>query len=141
MRVYRFALIALATVVFSAFTARSANAATWQLCLHLNGAAGSDTFYLNFNVQGSAIMVGGRRGVFSDDGGPVFGTLTQIPLRPGSFEMGLTTTISNSGDYMGPNTENVVIFFAPGGVMTYNRWLNSNQAFTVGTVSLATCVA
>ena len=86
MRVYRFALIALATVVFSAFTARPASAA--QLCFHLNGAAGSDNFFLNFNVQGSAIMVGGIRGVLGDDHGPVFGTLTAVPLQPGALPVG-----------------------------------------------------
>ena len=141
MRAYRFAMIALATVVLSAFATRPASAATWQLCIHLNGAAGSDTFYLNFNVQGSAIMVGGSRGVFSDDQGPVFGTLTQVPLQPGVFQMGLTTTIANRGDYMGINTENVVVFFGPGTSMTYKRWLNSSQTFTTGTVSMASCVS
>ena len=36
MRATRFALIALAAVVLSAFTARPASAAPWQLCLRLN---------------------------------------------------------------------------------------------------------
>jgi len=41
---------------------------------------------------------------------------------------------------MGPDTENVVIFFS-GTSMTYKRWLNSSQTFTTGTVSLANCVS
>jgi hypothetical protein len=138
MRVYRFALIALATVVFSAFSARPASADTWQLCLGLSGV--SANLYLNFNVQGNAIMVSGTKGVSGDDHGPVFGTLTQVPVS-NSYEMGLTVTIANMGDYEGHNTENIVIVFSPTGSMSYKRWLNSSQTFTQGTVFLANCVS
>ena len=138
MKAYRFALIALATVVFSAFSARPASAATWQLCLGLTGVTGN--LYLNFNAQGNAIMVSGVKGVSGDDHGPVFGTLTRVPVSS-SYEMGLTVTIANMGDYEGHNTENIVIVFSPSGAMSYKRWLSSSQTFTQGTVYLANCVS
>ena len=90
MRATRFALIALAAVVFSAFTARPASAAPWQLCLRLVGGGAND-YFMNFVVQGNAILVTGTKNVFGDDHGPLFGSLSKPPNSGpnGAYELGL----------------------------------------------------
>lgn len=135
MKVSRFALIVLAAVVFSTFTARSASAATYQLCLR-TGTAGD--YFLNFVAQGNGIVVTGVKGVGIDDHGPVFGSLVKPPLVT-SWELGITVTFENMGDYAGPNTENVVFQFLPNGHINYKKWLRSNDTFTQGTATVITC--
>jgi hypothetical protein len=137
MRATRFALIALAAAVFSAFTARPASAAPWQLCLRLVG--GGD-YFLNFVVQGNAVLVAGTKNVFGDDHGPLFGSLSKPTSSPFNvYEMGLTVTIENMGDYNGPNTENVVFQFLPSGHINFKKWLRSSDTFTQGEAIVINC--
>ena len=141
MRLSRVAQIALAIVLFSAFAVRPASAASWQLCLALDGPVSVNTYYLNFNVQGNAILVAGMKGVgYPDDHGPVFGSLARTPVAS-TYELGLTVTFVNGGDYTNQNTENVVFQFNPNGSISYKRWLNSAAAFTQGVAVAISCPA
>ena len=140
MKVSRFALIALAAVVFSAFSASPASAASWQLCLRTSPSGGQD-YYLNFVVQGNGIVVTGVKNVSLDDHGPVFGTLSKPPLVASNWELGLTVTIANGGDYANANTENIVFIFASNGSISYKKWLRSNDPFTQGLATVFTCPA
>ena len=138
MRLYRFALIAFAAVLASAGAARPASAASYQLCLALDGD--SSQYFLNFMVQGNAILVAGDKGHGGqDDHGPVFGALSHAPETPQIMEMGLTVTIANGGDYANQNTENVVFTFTQDGAIAYKRWLNGAKEFTQGTASVIVC--
>ena len=58
---------------------------------------------------------------------------------PRLYELGLTVTIQNGGDYAGPNTENVVFQFLSNGAINYKRWLNSDLDFTQGLAFAFTC--
>jgi hypothetical protein len=139
MRLSRVALITLAVVLFSGFTARSASAASFQLCLALDGPVSVNTYYLNFNAQGNAILVAGMKGVgYPDDHGPVFGSLARTVVGS-TYQLGLTVTFVNGGDYMGQNTENVVFQFNANGSITYKRWLNSAKPFTQGVAVVIAC--
>ena len=110
MRLYRFALIAFATVLASTGAVRPAAAASYQLCLALDGD--SSQYFLNFLMQGNAILVAGDKGHGGqDDHGPLFGSLSHAPETPQVMELGLTVTFANAGDYMNQNTENVVFTF------------------------------
>jgi hypothetical protein len=63
MRIYRFALIAIAAITGSMATVRPVSAASpWQLCLRDTASGGLDEYYLNFAVQGNAILVSGTKG-------------------------------------------------------------------------------
>jgi hypothetical protein len=138
MRLYRCALIAFATVLVATAAARPAAAASYQLCLALDGD--SSQYFLNFMVQGNAILVAGDKGHGGqDDHGPVFGALSHTPETPQIMEMGLTVTFANGGDYSNQNTENVVFTFTPDGAIAYKRWLNSAKEFTQGTASVIVC--
>jgi hypothetical protein len=135
---YRFGLIALVLFAASTVGAGPARAASYQLCLALDGETGN--YFMNFAVQGNAVLVTGYRGHGGqDDHGPLFGALSHAPETPQYLELGLTVTLSNGGDYSNQNTENVVFRFFQNGVITYKRWLHSSKAFTEGTVSLITC--
>ena len=140
MRATRIALIALAAVVFSAFTARPASAAPWQLCLRLN-TGGANDYFMNFVVQGNAILVTGTKNVFGDDHGPLFGSLSKPPNSPfnGPYELGLTVTFENMGDYNNQNTENVVFQFVSNGHINFKKWLRSSDTFTQGTAIVINC--
>lgn len=141
MRATRFALIALAAAVFSAFTARPASAAPWQLCLRLVGGGAND-YFLNFVIQGNAVLVAGAKNVFGDDHGPVFGSMSKPPNSPiNAYEMGLTVTFENMGDYNNQNTENVVFQFLPNGHINFKKWLRSTDTFTQGEAIVINCPA
>jgi len=142
MRATRIALIALAAVVFSAFTARPASAAPWQLCLRLN-TGGANDYFMNFVVQGNAILVTGTKNVFGDDHGPLFGSLSKPPNSPfnGPYELGLTVTFENMGDYNNQNTENVVFQFVSNGHINFKKWLRSSDTFTQGEAIVINCPA
>jgi hypothetical protein len=145
MRIYRFALIALATVVFSALAARPARAASpWQLCLSLDGAGvgAANVYMLNLNIQGNAILVSGTYG--HDDvnnHGPVVGTLSRTLGLVGGFvyQLGLNVMIGNAGDFDEANTENIIFTFGSDGSVHYKRWLSANKPFTVGTAFIFAC--
>jgi hypothetical protein len=147
MEVFRIALIALATVAASAFPARPASAASpWQLCLTLDAPGNADSprvYLLNTVVQGNAIFV---TGTYGHDGGnnhgPVVGTLSRSVGLPGPvlFELGLTVMIANGGDFLGPNTENIVFQFHPDGI-SYKHWVNAGKAFTQGAAFQFACPA
>jgi hypothetical protein len=139
MRVSRFLLITLAAVAFSAAAPRSASAAPWQLCLTLDQPTeGAHAYFLNFVSQGNAILVSGAKGHGPDDHGPAFGALAKPPSAL-FYELGLTVTIKNGGDYNGHNTENVVFQFLSNGAINYKRWLNSSTNFTQGVAFAFTC--
>jgi hypothetical protein len=140
MRATRFALIALAAVVLSAFTARPASAAPWQLCLRLT-TGGANDYFMNFVVQGNAILVTGTKNVFGDDHGPLFGSLSKPPNSGpnGAYELGLTVTFENMGDYNNQNTENVVFQFVSNGHINFKKWLRSSDTFTQGTAIVINC--
>jgi hypothetical protein len=94
MRLYRFALIAFATVLVSVCAARPASAASYQLCLALDGE--SSEYFLNFMIQGNGVLVAGNKGHGGqDDHDPVFGALSRAPETPQIMEMGLTVTFAN----------------------------------------------
>jgi hypothetical protein len=141
MRVSRYLLIALVAVVVSAAAPRSASAAPWQLCLTLDQPTeGAHAYFLNFVSQGNAIVVSGSKGHGPDDHGPAFGALAKPPSAL-FYELGLTVTIKNGGDYNGYNTENVVFQFVSNGAINYKRWLNSSTNFTQGLAFAFTCPA
>lgn len=134
----RFGLIVLAGVVFSTAGARPARASSYQLCLALDGETGQ--YFMNFAMQGNAVLVAGHRGHGGqEDHGPLFGALSHAPDTPQYMELGLTVTFSNGGDYFNQNTENVVFKFFPSGAITYKRWLHSTKTFTEGTVTVLSC--
>ena len=136
MRISRSGLIALAIVVASLAGARSASAASYQLCLALDGESGQ--YFMNFLIQGNAVLVAGDRGHGGqDDHGPLFGSMTPLPASV--FEVGVTVTFANAGDYAHQNTENVVFTFAQDGQITYKRWLHAGTPFTAGTASVIAC--
>lgn len=140
MRIRRIGLIALATVVLSAFHASPVTAAPWQLCLALDSATGSPEYFMNFNIQGNAILVSGMRGRHSPEThGPLVGALDRTPGPASPWELGVSVTIQNAGDYAGFNTENVVFEFETTGTIFYKRWLNGNQAFTQGSAFVRPC--
>jgi hypothetical protein len=142
MRVTRFALIALAAAVFSAVTARPASAAPWQLCLRLvNSAGGPNDYFMNFVVQGNAVLVTGMKNGFGDDHGPLFGSLAKPPNSPlnGPYELGLTVTYENMGDYANRNTENVVFQLLSNGNINFKKWLRSSDTFTQGQAIVINC--
>jgi hypothetical protein len=146
MKISRTALIALAAVAFSAVAARPASAASpWQLCLSLETPSVNAThiYLLNTVVQGNAILVAGTYGHDSiNNHGPVVGTLSRTVGIPGPvvWEMGLTVTIANAGDYMGSNVEAVVFLFHSDGSIAYKRWFGGNT-FTQGVAVPFTCPA
>lgn len=137
----RFALIALATIVFSAFTARPASAA-WAFCVRLDAASGFAEYFMNFVVQGNGILVTGSKGRAPvDNHGPLFGSLSQAPTTgTPTWELGFTVTMENMGDFSGPNTENVVFQFV-GSSINYKRWLRSSDNFVQGTATVIACPA
>ena len=138
MRIFRSGLIVLAIVVASLAGVRSASAASYQLCLALDGESGQ--YFMNFLIQGNAVLVAGDRGHGGqDDHGPLFGALSHAPDTPQYMELGVTVTFSNGGDFANPNTENVVFRFFQNGAITYKRWFSSSPAFTEGTVSVIAC--
>ena len=139
MRVSRFLLIALAVAVFSAAAPHSASAAPWQLCLTLDQpTGGAHAYFLNFMSQGNAILVSGAKNHDADDHGPAFGALAKPPSAT-FYELGLTVTIKNGGDYNGQNTENVVFQFLSNGAINYKRWINSSTTFTQGVAFSFAC--
>jgi hypothetical protein len=141
MRVSRVALIALASVVVSVGAARPVSAAPWQLCLTLNQPTeGAHAYFLNFLSEGNAILASGSKGHGPDNHGPAFGALAK-PASSTLYELGLTVTFQNGGDYTGPNTENVVFQFLPNGVINYKRWLSSGLDFTQGQAFAFACPA
>ena len=138
MRVLRVALVVLATVGISVVAVRPATAASYQLCLALDSESGE--YFMNFLVQGNAVLVAGDRGHGGqDDHGPMFGALSHAPDTPQFMELGLTVTFANGGDFANPNTENIVFRFFQNGVITYKRWFNSAKTFTEGTASTFVC--
>ncbi len=138
MRVSRFALTA-AAVVLLGLAAQPASAESFQLCLSPDGQS-THQYFLNFAVQGNAILVGGMKGRGGqEDHGPVLGSLARTPSPSYGFEMGLTVTFANGGDYTGPNLENVVFQFNPDGTIAYKRWLDRETSFTQGTAVAITC--
>ena len=142
MRATRFALIAVAAVVLSAFTARPASAAPWQLCLRLvNSTEGPNDYYMNFVVQGNAVRVAVTKNVFGDDHGPLFGSLSKPPNAGanGAYELGLTVTFENMGDYNNRNTENVVFQLLSNGHINFKKWLRSSDTFTQGQAIVINC--
>ena len=146
MRMYRVAIIAVAALIVIAGTARSASAASpWQLCLRPEPANGYvDTYFLNFSVQGNAILVSGTYGQGGQDThGPVFGALAKALNTSGSlgWELGLTFTVANMGDYVGPNTENIVFVFGSDGSIVFKRWINSSATFEQGVMVAFNCPA
>jgi hypothetical protein len=139
MRVSRFLLIAIAAAVFSAAAPQSVSAAPWQLCLTLDQPTeGAHAYFLNFVSQGKAILVSGAKNHGPDDHGPAFGALAKPPDAI-FYELGLTVTIENGGDYNGHNTENVVFQFVSNGAINYKRWLNSSTDFTEGVAYAFAC--
>jgi len=135
MRTYRFVTIAITALIVIAASARPVSAASpWQLCLR-DELGGGNTYYLNFTVQGNAIIVSGTYGQGGQDThGPVFGTLAKPQGTSPSlgFELGLTVTVANMGDYNGVNTQNIVFVFVPNGPIGYKRWFNSSATFEQG---------
>jgi hypothetical protein len=142
---YRVAIIAVAALIVIAGTARPVSAASpWQLCLRNEPADGANTYYLNFTVQGNAILVSGTYGrAAPDTHGPVFGTLARVQgtLDGAQWELGLTVTIANMGDYGGPNTENIVFTFPQDGTIGFKRWISSSQTFQQGFMVPFNCPA
>ena len=142
MRLFRFAVIVLSTIGVFAAAATPASAAPWQLCVTLDQPTeGAHAYFLNFMSEGNAILVSGSRGRGpADDHGPAFGALAK-PSGSTLYELGLTVTIQNSGDYEGPNTENVVFQFLPNGAINYKRWISSSLDFTQGQAFAFACPA
>ena len=140
MSFIRFVLVAFAAAVISAGAAgRAEAAASYKLCIALNGD-GYGQYFMTFVVNGNAVLVSGEKGHGGqDDHGPLFGALSHAPDTPQFMELGVTVTFSNGGDFARPNTENVVFRFFQNGAITYKRWFSSSQAFTEGTVSVITC--
>jgi len=141
MRLCRVALITVSALVITVAAAGPVSAASrFQLCLRDQPANGN-SYFLNFNVQGNAILVSGTKGVFGDDHGPLFGSLSKAFNTPpaGGWEMGLTVTIANMGDFAGHNTENIVFVFSPSGTIAFKRWKSSSQTFEQGTAVAFTC--
>jgi hypothetical protein len=135
---YRLAIVAVAALIATAGTARPVSAASnWQLCLRDEPLLESNFYYLNFSVQGNAVLVSGTKNTFGDDHGPVFGSLSKAHLGP--WELGLTVTIANGGDYANPNTENIVFVFNANGSITYKRWQSSGLTFVQGFATAFTC--
>ena len=132
--------MALATVRIFSGRGPARRRAPWQVCLTLDQPSeGEHAYFLNFVSQGNAILVSGSKGHGSGgDHGPAFGALAK-PSGSTLYEMGLTVTIQNRGDYMGPNTENVVFQFLANGAINYKRWLNSDRTFTQGLAFAFTC--
>ena len=146
MKLFRIALISVATVAMSAFAARPASAASpWQLCLTLDTPTNADgsahPYLLNLVTQGNAVLVVGTYGHDGgNNSGPVFGGLARSIGTPGPvvFQMGLTITIGNGGDFMGSNTENIVFNFTSTGI-GYKHWYNGGKTFTQGNAYLMPC--
>ncbi len=139
MNVSRFVFTALLTVGLWGLSARPASASSFQLCLMLDEPVGHQ-YFLNFAVQGNAVLVSGMKGYGGqDDHGPIQGSMSRTPLPSYGFEMGLTVTFSNGGDYTGPNIENVVFQFNPDGTIGYKRWVDRETTFTQGTASAIAC--
>ena len=141
MRIYRFAITAVAALVVIAGTARPASAAPHQLCLRDEPNLIPNFYYLNFSVQGNSILVSGTKGNFGDDHGPLFGSLAKANLTSptGGWELGLTVTFQNGGDYANGNTENVVFTFNTDGSITYKRWKSNALTFEQGHAAAFTC--
>ena len=138
MRFVRFVLVAFAAAVISAGAAgRAEAAASYKLCIALNGDDYGQ-YFMTFVVNGNAVLVSGEKGHGGqDDHGPLFGSMT--PLPSSVFEVGVTVTFANTGDYAHQNTENVVFTFAQDGQITYKRWLHAGTPFTAGTASVIAC--
>jgi len=147
MNIFRIALIALATAALSTLAAQPASAASpWQICLTLDQPGNEDSprvYLLNTIVQGNAVFV---TGTYGHDGGnnhgPVVGTLSRSLGIPGpmQYELGLTVMIANAGDFLGPNTENIVFQFH-GDAIAYKYWVNGGKTFTQGLAYQFTCPA
>ena len=147
MHIFVIALIALATAAPSTAATRLAGAASpWQLCLTLDQPGNEDSprvYLLNTIVQGNAVFV---TGTYGHDGGnnhgPVVGTLSRSLGIPGpmQYELGLTVMIANAGDFLGPNTENIVFQCHPDGI-AYKYWVNGGKTFTQGLAYQFTCPA
>ena len=147
MTMFGIALVALATAASSVVAPKPASTASpWQLCLTLDQPGNEDServYLLNTIVQGNAIFV---TGTYGHDGGnnhgPVVGTLTRSMGIPGpmQFELGLTVMIANAGDFLGPNTENIVFQFHQDAI-AYKYWVNGSKAFTQGLAYQFTCPA
>jgi hypothetical protein len=138
MRLVRFALVAFAAAVISAGTAvRAEAAASYNLCIALNGDDYAQ-YFMTFVVNGNAILVSGEKGHGGqEDHGPLFGSMTPLPASV--VEVGVTVTFANAGDFAHQNTENVVFTFAQDGQITYKRWLHAGTPFSVGTASVIAC--
>jgi len=142
MRKHRFAagLIFMFVLLGSA---RSTEAAFFRLCLELDtpGVRRHD-LYLNFNVQGNAILVSGMRGIaVIDNHGPVVGSLSRLSTQTNIWQMGLTITYGNMGDYDGPSVEHMVFKFHPGGAISYRLSEGGSSSFVQGTAFTFTCPA
>jgi hypothetical protein len=138
MKVSRFALACAAMVL--SVGARAARAEeSFQLCLQLDGQP-VHRYFLNFAVQGKAILVGGMKGYGGqNDHGPILGSMSKTPNPSYGYEMGLMVTFANGGDYLGPNTENVVFSFNPNGSIGYKRWIDRDTEFTQGSATVIAC--
>jgi hypothetical protein len=113
----------------------------YQLCLSLDSATVRyHEVFLNFNVQGRAVTVSGARGrTFIDDHGPLFGSLSQLPNDRTIWELGITITYANAGDYGGPNVEHIVYRFYQNGAISYRRSSGAQYAFTQGVAYSIPC--
>ncbi len=80
MNVSRFVFTALLTVGLWGLSARPASASSFQLCLMLDEPVGHQ-YFLNFAVQGNAVLVSGMKGYGGqDDHGPIQGSMSRTPL-------------------------------------------------------------
>ena len=123
----RSGLIVLAIVAASLAGARSASAASYQLCLALDGESGE--YFMNFLMQGNAILVAGDRGHGGQDNhGPLFGALSHAPDTPQFMELGGLSRCQWRR-LRERNTENVVFRFFRTAALP-KRWFSSSQAFT-----------
>ena len=136
MRTMRQAFVALSMAACLVVSQREVSAApTYQLCL-----TGPGDLFLNFVVQGQAVLVTGFKGITVNDlHGPVVGTLAQMPASsPAQYRMGLTVTFANGGDEAFNTVEHIVIYFDQFG-LRYKSSRPDQPEPETGPVSIVAC--